>query len=60
MRFLADMGVPVSVVEQLRHRGHEAIHLREQDLQTLTDIEVFHKTLAEDRILLTFDLDFRR
>ena len=58
MRFLADMKVPVSVVEQLRHLGHDAIHLHDHNLQKLTDQEVFHKTLAEDRILLTFDLDF--
>ena len=34
MRFLADMGVPGSVVVQFRQIGHEAVHLREQGLQT--------------------------
>ena len=58
MRFLADMGVPASVVTELRRMGHEAVHLREQDLQRLQDEEVLQKTIAENRILLTFDLDF--
>jgi hypothetical protein len=58
VRFLADMGVPNSVVIELRRRGNDAIHLREEGLQRLPDDEIFQKTTAEDRILLTFDLDF--
>jgi len=58
VRFLADMGVPASVVLELRRMGHEAVHLREQDFQRLPDEEVFQKTTAENRTLLTFDLDF--
>lgn len=58
MRFLADMGVPNSVVIELRRRGNDAIHLREEGLHRLPDDEIFQKTIAENRILLTFDLDF--
>ena len=58
MRFLADMGVPGSVILKLRQRGHDAVHLREQDLQRLPDDEIFQKAIVENRILLTFDLDF--
>lgn len=58
MRFLADMGVDVRVVEWLRRRGHDAIHLREEGLHRALDEQVFVKALAEDRIVLTFDLDF--
>ena len=53
MRFLADMGVPGSIIVQLRQRGHDAVHLREQDLQRLPDDEIFQKAIAENRILLT-------
>ena len=35
------MGVPESVVLELRRMGYEAVHLREQDLQRLPDEEVF-------------------
>ncbi len=52
------MGVDVRVVEWLRAQGHDAIHLREEGLHRAPDEEVFGKALAEDRIVLTFDLDF--
>lgn len=58
MRFLADMGVPSTVVAELCRMGHDAVHLREQGLHRLPDDEIFQKTIAEGRILLTFDLDF--
>lgn len=58
MRFLADMGVSQRVVAWLRVLGHEAVHLREQGLQTLPNGEIFAKAAREQRIVLTFDLDF--
>jgi len=58
VRFLADMGVAVRVADWLRAQGHDAVHLREENLQTLPDAEVFKKAQSEDRILLAFDLDF--
>jgi predicted nuclease of predicted toxin-antitoxin system len=58
VRFLADAGVAQRVVEWLRTRAHDAIHLREQGLQRLPDQEVFAKATAERRVVLTFDLDY--
>lgn len=58
MRFLADMGVDVRVVEWLRSQGHDAVHLREEGLHRAPDAQIFAKALGEDRIVLTFDLDF--
>ena len=58
MRFLADMGVSPKVVFWLRQRGHDASHLREEGLQKLPDKEIFRKAVAENRTILTFDLDF--
>jgi predicted nuclease of predicted toxin-antitoxin system len=58
MRFLADMGVAVRIVEWLRAQGHDATHLREENLQRMADHDVFRKAAVESRILLTFDLDF--
>ena len=52
------MGVAPRIVQQLRDLGHDAIHLREQGLQRLPDPEVFRKAVTEQRVLLTFDLDF--
>lgn len=58
MRFLADMGVAQSVVEWLRANAHEAVHLRDEGLHRLPDGEIFQKAAREQRIVLTFDLDF--
>ncbi|MFN8387873.1 MAG: DUF5615 family PIN-like protein [Anaerolineales bacterium] len=58
MKFLADMGISPRVVSILRERGHEASHLREQDLGTLPDGEILAKARVEGFVLLTHDLDF--
>src|SRR5690242_2359810 len=55
MRFLADMGVSMRVVELT---GHDAIHLREEGLQKLPNGQIFQKATREERVVLTFDLDF--
>lgn len=53
MRFLADMGVNLPVVDWLRAHGHDANHLREEGLARLTDRDIFDKAVAEERIALT-------
>jgi predicted nuclease of predicted toxin-antitoxin system len=58
MKFLADMGISPRVVTALRKQGHDAVHLREQDLGRLSDHEILAKSRVEGRILLTHDLDF--
>jgi predicted nuclease of predicted toxin-antitoxin system len=58
MRFLADMGVSQRVVERLRAVSHDAVHLRDEGLQTLPNGEIFQKGAREQRMVLTFDLDF--
>lgn len=58
MRFLADMGVANKVVEWLKEKGHDAIHLREQGLQRLPNGDIFKKAILEKWVVLTFDLDF--
>lgn len=58
MKFLADMGISQSTVRWLRQLGHDAIHLREQGLQRLPDADIVAKAKAENRVILTCDLDF--
>ena len=58
MRFLADMGVSRQVVDWLHTKGHEAVHLHDEGLQRLPNGEIFQKAGREERIVLTFDLDF--
>jgi len=58
MRFLADAGISPKTVDFLRRNGHEAVHVRELGMQRAPDPLLIEKARAEDRILLTFDLDF--
>jgi predicted nuclease of predicted toxin-antitoxin system len=58
MRFLADMGVSLHVVKWLQTKGHDATHLRDEGLQRLPNGDIFLKAGQEQRIVLTFDLDF--
>jgi predicted nuclease of predicted toxin-antitoxin system len=58
MKFLADMGVAGKVVDWLVQAGHDAVHLRDEGLQRVSDPDIFAKAHQEGRIVLTFDLDF--
>ena len=58
MKLLADMGISPRVIEELRRKGHDAIHLQEQALNRMTDGDILEKAREESRILLTHDLDF--
>ncbi len=58
MRFLADMGVSLRVVEWLRENGHDAEHLSELGLVRLPNGEIFERGIDEERVVITFDLDF--
>lgn len=60
MKFLLDMGLARSTANFLRDRGHDAVHLREQGLQRLSDDAIIGKARAEGRVILTHDLDFGR
>jgi predicted nuclease of predicted toxin-antitoxin system len=58
MKFLADMGVSMTVVRTIRESGYDVVHLREEGLQRLADPAIILKARHEERIVLTFDLDF--
>lgn len=58
LRFLADMGVDIRVVQWLRQKGHDAKHLRDEGLHRIPNGEIFVKSISENRIIITFDLDF--
>ena len=58
MRFLLDMGVSTGVAQWLGTQGHDVVHLRDRGLQKLANGTIFVLAHAEQRIILTFDLDF--
>ena len=58
VRFLADMGIAASVVEQLRRAGYDAVHVRDRMAITSDDGEILDLATREARVVLTMDHDF--
>lgn len=52
------MGVSMSTVHSLRDAGYDAVHLRDERLMKMQDPDILAKARAEERVVLTFDLDF--
>lgn len=60
MKFLLDMGLGRNTALFLRKAGHDAVHLRDEGLQRLSDQGIVAKAIDEGRVVLTHDLDFGR
>src|SRR5688572_12878559 len=58
MRFLADAGISPKTVDFLRRAAHDVLHVRELAMQRASDRIVADRARSDERVLLTFDLDF--
>jgi len=58
LKFLVDACVDVRLAQWLRSQGNDARHLRDEGLQKLPNGQIFAKAIAEDRVVITHDLDF--
>ena len=47
MLFLADMGVAIGIVNWLRQNGHDAKHLRDEELHRIPNGEIFTKAISD-------------
>ena len=58
MKFKLDENMPGDLAVLLRTQGHDAMGVVEQGLAGEDDPPVLERAASEDRILMTFDLDF--
>jgi predicted nuclease of predicted toxin-antitoxin system len=58
LKFKADENLPTEYAAILREAGHEADTVADQKLSGAEDAVLAERCQAEDRVLLTLDLDF--
>lgn len=58
MRFKLDENLPVTAAELLSSAGHDALTIHDQQMVGEPDPRVAAVCLAEQRVLVTLDLDF--
>ena len=58
MRFKLDENLPVQLKALLTESGHDAATVADQGLSGKPDLEIATACIAEQRVLITLDLDF--
>jgi predicted nuclease of predicted toxin-antitoxin system len=60
LRFLLDNSISQAVGSGLRESGHDVVHVKDYGMDAAGDDEIIARAQSEDRIVVTYDLDFPR
>lgn len=58
MKFLIDAPLSPLIAQSLRDAGHDAVHVRDYELQAGRDEEIFFRAAQENRVIVSADTDF--
>ncbi len=58
MKFLIDQALSPALAIDLNRAGHDAVHVRELDMQAASDEEIFDRAARDDRVVVSADTDF--
>ncbi len=58
MKLLIDNALSPALAVQLKSAGHDAVHVRDYDLQAADDEAIFVRAQQEQRVVVSADTDF--